>query len=41
MTGYELIGNLDTLHLLDFLEEKKAVHKLNKAEIRKAIETGY
>lgn len=41
MTGYEMVGNLDTMHLLDFLEEKQAVHKISKADIRKAMEIGY
>jgi hydroxymethylglutaryl-CoA lyase len=41
MTGYELIGNLNTLHLIDFLEEKQALFSLNREDLQKAIETGY
>jgi hydroxymethylglutaryl-CoA lyase len=41
MTGYELVGNLNTMNLIDFLEEKNANHHLSKEHIIKAIETGY
>lgn len=41
MTGYELVGNLDTMNLIDFLEEKNANHHLSKEHIIKVIETGY
>ncbi|PKP48905.1 MAG: hydroxymethylglutaryl-CoA lyase [Bacteroidetes bacterium HGW-Bacteroidetes-11] len=41
MTGYELIGNLNTLHLIDFLNEKQALYSLSREDLQKAIETGY
>ncbi len=41
MTGYELVGNLNTLNLLDFLEEKNAVHHIDREALSRAIQTGY
>ena len=41
MTGYELIGNLNTLHLIQFLNEKGARHHINMDLLHKAIETAY
>lgn len=34
MTGYELLGNLNTLDLLSYLEEEHIVHRLDDALIR-------
>jgi len=36
MTGYELVGNLDTLNLLAFLEEKNAAHHIDNTQLRTA-----
>lgn len=33
MTGYEMIGNLNTLDLIRFLDEKKAAHKIDLEKI--------
>jgi len=41
MTGYELVGNLNTLNLLDFLEGKQASHTIDREKIIQAITTGY
>lgn len=37
MTGYELVGNLDTLSLISFLEEKKVNHHINTSHLFKAV----
>jgi hydroxymethylglutaryl-CoA lyase len=37
MTGYELIGNLDTLNLIAFLEEKGTEHQLDKELLSGAL----
>ncbi len=37
MTGYDLVGNLDTLNLIAFLEEKNAAHHLNTSQLYSAI----
>ena len=41
MTGYELVGNLNTLNLLDFLEGKQASHTIDREKIIQATTTGY
>ncbi|MFH1119137.1 MAG: hydroxymethylglutaryl-CoA lyase [Bacteroidota bacterium] len=41
MTGYELVGNLDTRNLLVFLNEKQVPHRINNELLMKAVETGY
>ncbi|HPG32445.1 MAG: hydroxymethylglutaryl-CoA lyase, partial [Lentimicrobiaceae bacterium] len=37
MTGYDLVGNLDTLSLVSFLQEKNAHHHLNTELLLKAV----
>ena len=41
MTGYEMVGNLDTLHLLEFLESKNAKHRVNMSLLGAAMKIGY
>lgn len=41
MTGYEMVGNLDTLHLLEFLESKNAKHRVNMNLLGAAMKVGY
>lgn len=41
MTGYEMVGNLDTLHLLKFLESKNTKHRVNMNLLGAAIKVGY
>ncbi|MHC1777460.1 MAG: hypothetical protein AB9834_18820 [Lentimicrobium sp.] len=37
MTGYDLVGNLDTLSLISFLEEKQANHQINTGLLLNAV----
>ncbi len=37
MTGFELVGNLDTLSLVSFLEEKNAAHHLDTRQLFSAV----
>ncbi len=41
LSGYELVGNLDTLHLLDFLDEKQAHHNISRERLLEVFQTGY
>lgn len=41
MTGYEMVGNLDTLHLLEFLESKNAKHRVDMDLLGAAMKVGY
>lgn len=41
MTGYEMVGNLDTLHLLEFLKSKNAKHRVNIDLLGAAMKIGY
>ncbi|MBW6490656.1 MAG: hypothetical protein K0B15_05610 [Lentimicrobium sp.] len=41
MTGYELVGNLNTMHLLEFLKNKNAITKFSEEALNEAIRVGY
>ncbi len=41
MTGYEMVGNLNTLHLLEFLESKNVTLHINRELLENAVKTGY
>ena len=41
MTGYEMVGNLATLHLLEFLKSKNAKHRVNIDLLGAAMKIGY
>lgn len=40
MTGYELVGNLNTLHLLSFCREKDITHSLDEEKVQMAASLG-
>ncbi len=41
LSGYELVGNLDTLELVAFFDEKGIAHKLNKSQLEEAVELAH
>ncbi|MDY0104522.1 MAG: hypothetical protein RBS07_16430 [Lentimicrobium sp.] len=41
MTGYEMVGNLNTLHLLEFLKSKNAVLHINRKVLEEAVKVGF
>lgn len=41
MTGYEMVGNLNTLHLLEFLESKNATLHINQKMLEDAVKAGF
>ena len=41
MTGYEMVGNLNTLHLLEFLKSKNAALHINQKMLEDAVKAGF
>ena len=41
MTGYEMVGNLNTLHLLEFLKSKNTALHINQKMLEHAVKVGF